>query len=192
MVDYRSINNNILANRWKEKYEQCSQDVKDKLDKLDDKLIKEYQLQVIKRKKVYPEIGDIFQIRPCENIELYGIVVNNHVNNKNGDDLIVIFIFKEGVDIDKSVKNGIKKEELLIAPEIVGKEYWSRGFFFNVGHTEIHIDNYGFYDIVDRVFYDEYENELKNEPYLLGTYGVATISGIAYVINQEMIISGMI
>lgn len=192
MVDYRSINNNILANRWKEKYEQCSQDVKDKLDRLDDMLIKEYQLKVIKRKKVYPEIGDIFQLRPCENIEFYGIVVNNHVNNKNGDDLIVIFIFKEGVDIDKSVKNGIKKEELLIAPEIVGKEYWSRGFFFNVGHTEIHIDNYGFYDIVDRVFYDEYENELKNEPYLLGTYGVATISGIAYGINQEMIISGMI
>lgn len=192
MNDLSYLKDNIMSNKWRKKYEQCSQEVKDKLDRLDDMLIKEYQLQVIKRKKEYPEIGDIFQIKPRENIEYYGIVVNNHVNNNNGDDLLVIFIFKSGIDIEQSVKNGVKKEELLIDPEIVGKEYWTRGYFFNIGHTEIKENKYGFYSIGKCKFFDEYGNDIHNEPYLLGTYGVATISGIAYGINQEMIINGVI
>ena len=44
------------------------------------------------------------------------------MNNKNGDDFIVIFVFKSDVDIEQSVKKGIRKEDLLIDPEIVGKE----------------------------------------------------------------------
>ena len=144
------LKDNIMSRRWKTKYEQCSQAVRDKLDKLDEMYINEYQLQVIKRKRIYPDIGDIFKICPRENIECYGIVVNNHVNNKNGDDLIVIFIFKSDVDIEQSVKKGIRKEDLLIDPEIVGKEYWTRGYFFNVGHIESKVNNYGFYSIGKR------------------------------------------
>lgn len=50
-----------MSRRWKTKYEQCSQAVRDKLDKLDEMYINEYQLQVIKRKRIYPDIGDIFK-----------------------------------------------------------------------------------------------------------------------------------
>ncbi len=102
-----------------------------------------------------------------------------------------IFIFKAGVDIKQSVSNGIKKEDLLIDPEIVGKEYWTRGYFFNIAHITISVNNYGFYSIGKRKFFDEFGNDIHEEPYLLGTYGVATISGIAYGINKEMIISGI-
>lgn len=102
------------------------------------------------------------------------------MDNNNGDDLLVIFIFKSGVDIEQAVKNGVKKEDLLINPEIVGKEYWTRGYFFNVGHVEVKEDRYGFYSIGKRKFFDEFGNAIHEEPYLLGTYGVATISGIAY------------
>ena len=55
--------------------------------------IHEYQLKVLKKKRVYPEIGDIFQIKPTENITYYGVVINNHVTNRNGEDLIVVVIF---------------------------------------------------------------------------------------------------
>ncbi len=147
MNDLNYLKDNIMSRRWKTKYEQCSQAVRDKLDKLDEMYINEYQLQVIKRKRIYPDIGDIFKICPRENIECYGIVVNNHVNNKNGDDFIVIFVFKSDVDIEQSVKKGIRKEDLLIDPEIVGKEYWTRGYFFNVGHIESKVNNYGFYSV---------------------------------------------
>lgn len=192
MTNYKDINDNIRANRWRVRYNALPEDVKKKLDILANAPFKEYQLQVIKRKRIYPEKGDIFQIRPYDNIEYYGIVVNNHVDNNNGDDLLVIFIFNKGVDIEKSVKNGVKKEDLLIDPEIVGKEYWTRGYFFNVGHIEINENKYGFYSIGKCKFFDEFGNEIQEEPYLLGTYGVATISGIAYGINKEMIIKGII
>ena len=192
MTDLSYLTNNIISNRWRAKYESCSKEVKDKLDILNDAFIKDYQLQVIKRKRIYPEVGDIFKVRPRENIEYYGVVVNNHINNNNGDDLIVIFIFKAGIDVEQAVKNGVKREELLIDPEIVGKEYWTRGFFYNVGKTEIKENRYGFYSIGKQKFFDEYGRDIHTEPYLLGTYGVATISGIAYGINQEMIISGII
>lgn len=192
MNDLSYLTDNIMSRRWKMRYEQCSQEVRNKLDRLDDMYINEYQLQPIKRKKIYPESGDIFKVCPYENIEYFGIVVNNHVNNNNGEDLIVVFVFKSGIDIEQSIKSGIKKEDLLIGPEIVGKEYWTRGYFFNVRHTEIQANNYGFYSIGKGKFFDEYGNDIYEEPYLLGTYGVATISGIAYSINQELIINGLI
>lgn len=192
MDDLSYLTDNIRANKWRTRYNALPEETKKKLDALADSQFKEYQLQVIKRKKIYPEIGDIFQIHPRENVDYYGIVVNNHVNNNNGDDLIVIFIFKAEVDIENAVKTGVKREDLLIDPEIVGKEYWTRGYFFNVGHTEIKENKYGFYSIGKRKFFDEYGNDINKEPYLLGTYGVATISGIAYGINKEMIINGII
>lgn len=192
MDDLSYLTDNIRANKWRTRYNALPEETKKKLDALADSQFKEYQLQVIKRKRIYPEIGDIFQIHPRENVDYYGIVVNNHVNNNNGDDLIVIFIFKAEVDIENAVKTGVKREDLLIDPEIVGKEYWTRGYFFNVGHTEIKENKYGFYSIGKRKFFDEYGNDINKEPYLLGTYGVATISGIAYGINKEMIISGII
>jgi hypothetical protein len=66
------------------------------------------------------------------------------------------------------------------------------GYFYNVGHVEVKEDRYGFYSICDCKFFDEFGNDIYEEPYLLGTYSVATISGIAYGINQEMIIDGII
>ena len=109
--------------------------------------------KLLKEKEYILILETFFKICPRENIECYGIVVNNHVNNKNGDDFIVIFVFKSDVDIEQSVKKGIRKEDLLIDPEIVGKEYWTRGYFFNVGHIESKVNNYGFYSIGKRKFF---------------------------------------
>ena len=52
MNDLNYLKDNIMSRRWKTKYEQCSQAVRDKLDKLDEMYINEYQLQVIKRKRI--------------------------------------------------------------------------------------------------------------------------------------------
>lgn len=188
------INNNIIANRWKERYEKLSDGKKNKLEVLSKAEISEYQLQVIKRKRIYPKKGDIFEIKPKGNILLHGMVINNHINNINGDDLLLVLIFKEHVDVRRCVIKGIKSDDLLIPPQIVGKEYWARGYFCNVdGYDDtIRIDNYGFYYIGKHKFCDEYGNEMKEEPELLGIYGVATIIGVAKKINQELIIAGIL
>ena len=80
--------------------------------------------------------------------------------------------------------------ELLIAPVMVGREYWTRGYFYNTGENiEIPSEiDYGFYSIGKGMFMDEYGNEIVREPELLGTFGVATITGVSYEINVELII----
>lgn len=188
------LNNNILSNRWKERYEKLSDEIKEKLNELDNSNISDYQLQVIKRKRLYPEIGDIFKVNPRDDIYFYGVVLNNHIHNINGDDLLLVLIFKQNIDIKGSIINGVKEDDLLLPPQIIGKEYWTRGFFYNVEHYDeiLNVKNYGFYSIGKGEFVDEYGKELVNQPKLLGTYGVATISGIARKINQELIIRKII
>lgn len=194
MLDLKNINNNIISKRWKERYDNFSDEIKEKLDILDKSDVSEYQLQVVKRKRIYPQIGDIFKINPKDDIFLYGLVVNNHINNINGEDLILIFIFRNDVDLKDSISKGVEDEDLLIPPQIVGKEYWTRGYFFNVDEYNdiIDINNYGFYSIGKGKIFNEYGDEMLVEPQLLGTYGVATITGIARKINTELIALGII
>ena len=193
MMDLKNINNNIISNRWKERCEKLPDEIKEKLNELDNSDVSDYQLQVIKRKRVYPEIGDIFKVNPRDDIYFYGVVLNNHIHNINGDDLLLVLIFKQNVDIKGSISNGVKEDDLLLPPQIVGKEYWTRGYFYNVEHYDkiLNVKDYGFYSIGNGKFFDEYGKELANQPKLLGTYGVATISGIARKINQELISAGM-
>lgn len=194
MIDLKNMNDNILANRWKQRYAEQPQEIKDRLDKLNDAKVEEYQLQVIKKKRSYPEIGDIFQVNPRGDSILHGVVVNNHINNINGDDLLFILMFKPDVSVDEALEKGVSKEDLLIDPVMVGKEYWTRGYFYTFSHTEqiANVKNYGFYSIGKRKFFDEYGAEIFKEPSLLGGFGVATITGIGKKVNQELIILGMI
>lgn len=190
-MDLKDINNNILSSTWKSRYEKLSDKVKEKLNNLDNANIDDYQLQVIMKKKNYPLVGDIFEINTHDNIVVYGIVINNHINNNNGNDLLLVMIFKSEVSIDNIISNHLTKESLLIPPQMVGKEYWTKGYFYNVDHYDqkVCIENYGFYYIGKDKYVDEYGKEIINKPQILGTYGVATISGIARKISQELIIS---
>ena len=194
MIDPKDLNNNIISNRYEARYDNLPNDIKEKLDQLDTADVSEFQLQVIKRKRVYPQIGDVFIVKPKEDITFYGVVINHHINNINGEDLLLVLIFKDKVRITDSFKNGIKNSDLLIPPQIVGKEYWTRGYFYNVDHYNetINIDKYGFYSILDGKFFDEYGKKIKKEPPILGIYGVSTIIGVGLEITQELIIAGLI
>lgn len=192
-MDLKNINNNIVANRWKQRYAEQPTDIKVKLDRLDEVGLEEYQLKVIKRKRLYPQIGDLFKICPREDIILYGVVINNHINNINGEDLLLVLIFKN-VDVKTILQEGVKNKHLLIPPQIIGKEYWTRGYFYNIDSVDSisNVESYGFYSVGKGKIFDEYGNVLGFEPKILGTFGVATISGVARKINQELIIAGII
>ena len=191
-MDLKYLKDNILSNRWKQRDESLSKEVKEKLESLNNSKTEEYQLQVIQRKRIYPEVGDVFLLNPRDEFFLKGIVVNNHINNINGEDLILVLIFKPDMNVDEVLKKGVEKEDLLITPVIVGKEYWTRGYFNNISNNMDvkKIRDYGFYSIGKGKFLDEFGTEIQKEPSLLGTYGVATITGIAKEINQELIILG--
>ena len=119
-------------------------------------------------------------------------MINNHIDNINGNDLILIFIFKMEIDILECLQNGNVYDSLLCMPKIVGSEYWSKGYFFNISHYNYLPDfEYGFYSVGKGVFCDEYGNQIPNEPHLLGIYGVTTIIGISQLVTKELIIAGI-
>lgn len=60
MNNLKNINDNVITNQWKQRYTEQPDRIKEKLDELEKKELKDYQLQVIKRKRVYPQKGDIF------------------------------------------------------------------------------------------------------------------------------------
>ena len=192
-MDIKNINNNILATRWRQKYDRQPDGIKAKLDRLDAMSAREYQLRVIKRSGKYPQTGDIFILKPTKEITLSGIVMNDHINNINGSDLLLVLIFKEDTDVRTAVEKSVF-EELLLPPQIVGQEYWTRGYFYCTDHIEHpeKPDDYGFYSIGKGMFLDEYGTELASQPKLLGTYGVSSITGIARKVNQELIIAGRV
>lgn len=56
-MDIADLSDNIISRRWKER---CANLPDDKRKKLETFEHSDYQLQVIKRKRIYPQPGDIF------------------------------------------------------------------------------------------------------------------------------------
>lgn len=180
---------NILRQRWEQRYEMQSPEIKKKLDELDEMTVEEFQLLPIKRKRIKPQKGDVFVVSPNENEYFYGIVLNDSICNINGDDLLVVVVFMEKqYSIEEPIKQ-LDYEKLLLRPCIVGREYWTRGYFFNISvKQEIPANlDYGFYSIGKCLFLDEYGKELQHEPKLLGVFGVYTIWGVSREIRKEII-----
>lgn len=189
MLDLTHMHDNVLSRRWQERYSKQPPEIQKKLDELDEEDPEEYQLKVIKRKRIIPKTGDVFLVNPVQDLYFYGIVLNDNINNINGDEQSVIMIFKSKTR-EQTMDNFILDfDNILIGPCIVAKGYWSKGYFYNIARLDsiMKID-YGFYDVIDGKYYDEYEVELKHTPKYLGLFGVSTITGIAYKIKQELII----
>lgn len=185
------MNNNPLSRRRKERYQALPKDIKKKLEELDKQDPREYQLKVIKRKRLTPKKGDIFLVSPRESLYFYGLVMKGGVKNINGEGLSTVMIFRDKATSVEDSNFTPNFNNLLIPPAMVGREYWTRGYFYNIGHTEEsfkHI-SYGFYDIYTGKYCNEYEQEIPEPEDLrsVGVYGVSTIIGIASEINQELI-----
>ena len=188
---------NIISLGWKKRYESQPEEIKRELDDLseafdDYKVFKEkYQLKVIKRTRKLAEKGDIFVFSPREGIYFYGLVTNDNVTNNNGCGLFVIMLFKcktKAINCDGFVLN---YNDLLLPPLIVTRLYWTKGFFYNVGHLdEVNYNiSYAFYDVGYNIILDEYKNKVNYMPDYLSVSGVMTDIGIAYDVNKELIIN---
>ena len=189
MFIFRSFEKNFLYYKINKQPES----IKKRLDELEEKFeendIDYFQLKVIKKKRVYPEIGDVFAVNPVEGVCFWGVVVNNHINIAEGDDLLVVMIFDEKINISNVGDFQPDFKNLLINPSIVGHEYWTRGFFYNIGKIDdIQFPTYGFYDGTDNMLFDEYGKRMWKRPALFGLNGVSTIIGIGFEIYCELII----
>lgn len=190
MFDLKNMNDNPLSRKWKDRYSKLPEHTQKELDEFDSKGYKEYQLKVIKRTRTVPKRGDVFFVNPKENKYFVGVVINDNVNNINGNELFVVLVLKNKVKSIDDKDFEIDFDNLLIEPTIVGKEYWTRGYFYNCGVFIENLPNfdYGFYSIGKGKYFDEFGHVLSYIPKFLGIFGVSTIIGIAYKVNKELII----
>lgn len=186
--------NNILLKEWLERYNNQNESIKKELDRLHGDLVQgrnnNFQLLKIKRSYKYPEKGDIFVFQPRKNIFFYGLVLNVHVNNLQGEDMYVVTLFSiKSKSVDK-FSFVLDYSKLLLAPLMVDRFYWTKGLFYNVSHT----DNlgtppsYGFFKIArENQFWNEFDEPLEQRPEYLSS-GAQTSIGVGYKVNKEIII----
>lgn len=187
--------NNILLKEWHERYNKQNEPIKKELDRLHDDLVQgknhNFQLLKIKRSYKYPEKGDIFVFQPRQSIFFYGLVLNAHVNNMQGEDMYVVALFRSKSKSVDELSFKLDYSELLLAPLMVDRFYWTKGLFYNVSH----IDNlgtppsYGFFKIARvKPFWNEFDEPLEQRPEYLSS-GAQTSVGVGYKVNKELIIN---
>ena len=185
------VNNNPLVKKWRERYDSLPNELQQKIKEKEEIIT---QLKHGKKSRRYPEIGDVFSLITSDNVEINGIVINNNVKNINGDDLLVVALFKPKMDYKKELLERLSSNNLILPPQIVGPEYWTKGLFctFDNYKNDIICDSYGFYSVGKHVFLDEYGKVMDNEPKLLSVFGVSTINGISIKLDTELIINKII
>ena len=123
----KGINDNPLSNKWKKRYSIQSDEVKEKLDALNQMNPKDYQLRSIKKSNVAPRDGDIFVLSPREDIFFYGKVLNAEINHLTKDTFIngncLVFLFNRKTTELNSDKFKAEYDNLLISPVIVTNNY---------------------------------------------------------------------
>ena len=184
---------NPLAEKYRQLYNSQNEETRKKLDRLGEQDPREYQVKILKRKRIIPDKGDVFVVSPIEGVYYCGVVIKPGVETCETYSSVVFILNKEYENMDIKVED-LNLDDLLYYPQIVDKGYWSRGYFYNIGKKiEIPDDlDYGFYSIGKECYVDEYGNRISRCPKLLGLYGIATGTGVAYKINRELILKGRI
>lgn len=190
-VLFMDLNDNVIAKKRKNRFEQLTESTKIKLEKMNSEPPKNYLLKKQKKDSSYPEKGTIFEVISHDDIRVKGMVINNHVNGSLGKDLITIIFIRRGISI--SDKKEITTEDLLTEPQIVSIEMWNKGYAKNIGkyHGKFGIE-YSFYDGLYNVYRDEYGNEKSEQKGVFGVFGMSTLFGVSRHIQTELIIDNII
>ena len=191
----KTLNDNFLTRANKKRYNEATEIQQKKIDALYNTMsVADYQLKLLKRKRKYPEIGDIFRLMPPNNQYLYGIVVNNHIKNINTVEQIVIMIFETKEKLIDACNRKILPDDLFIPSKIITKLYWTNGYFETIDKIENFQCNadYGFYTGSRDMFLDEYGTEMDHQPQIVSLFGITTNIGIARAVYCELIYRNMI
>lgn len=142
------------------------------------------QMIQMNRSRKKPCIGDIFVLQPIQGIFYYGKVIQTNLQSYDSfvRGMFLIFIY-DYCSTQKEIVYDLETNNLLIAPQIVNKQPWLKGYFETIGNVEVtaqenNID-FGFWDILRDRYVDINGNPLDVPPkfysiYGLGSYGIVS------------------
>lgn len=200
------LSDNFLLRADRKRYDEATDEQRKKIDAINNTYVghstpdpndlqfEDIQLRVLKRKRKYPEIGDIFRLMPPNSEYLYGIVINNHVKSIGITEAIVVMIFVSKEKLLEACSRTILPDDLFIPPKILTNLYWTKGFFETVDRIEnFHCDaDYGFYRPFEDDFVNENNIKMDHRPQIIDSTGICTYRGIASDVYREMVYRDMI
>lgn len=140
-------------------------------------------IQMVKSRKK-PRAGDLFVLQPIQGVFYYGKVIKTDLQSHDAfiRGMFLIFIY-DYCSTQKEIVRGLESNNLLIAPQIVNKQPWLKGYFETIGNVEVTVQennmDLGFWDMLRERYVDINGNPLDVPPkirsvYGLGSYGIVS------------------
>ena len=144
-------------------------------------------LIAMKKSRKTPRQGDVFVVRPFQDTFYYGKVIQTNIHSKQSfvNGMFLIFIYDK-MSITPQIPCNLDTSNLLIAPTIVNRLGWSRGYFeticnFPITERERNV-SFGFWDFLKKCFVDVEGNVLNRKPDYYTDYGL----GNYLVVGEEI------
>lgn len=136
-------------------------------------------LIAMKKSRKKPQKGDIFVVQPFQNIFYYGKVIETDIRSKdsfvNGMFLILVYD-KMSKSKDSPIPSDLDRCDLLIAPTIVNRLGWSRGYFETICNLPLTDQerkmSFGFWSFQRQCFVNVEGTKLESRPRYYTDYGL--------------------
>ena len=136
-------------------------------------------LIAMKKSRKKPKKGDIFVVQPFQNIYYYGKVIETDIQSKDSfvNGMFLIFVYdKMSKSKDSPTPYDLDRCDLLIAPTIVNRLGWSRGYFetiYNLPLTDLERKMpFGFWSFQRQCFVNIEGARLDSRPKYYTDYGL--------------------
>lgn len=142
------------------------------------------QLIPMKKSRKKPCDGDIFVLQPFPRRFYYGKVIQTDLQSTDSfiRGMLLIYIYNYNTT-EKKIVDHLEEKDLLIAPMVVNKQPWMKGFFETIGNVEVtetekNVD-FGFWDVLRDCYVDTAGRRLEAPPRYCSTYGLGSYGAVA-------------
>lgn len=145
------------------------------------------QLIQMNKSRKKPCVGDVFVLQPIPGKFYYGKVIQTELQSRDSfiRGMFLIFIY-DYCSAKKEIIYDLETNDLLIAPQIVNKQPWIKGYFETIGNVAVTTHengmNLGFWDIARQRYVDISGNPLDTPPKVISIYGLGSYG----IISKEV------
>ena len=142
------------------------------------------QLISMSKSRKKPCVGDVFVLQPFSGVFYFGKVIQSDLQSNDSfiRGMFLIYVY-DCSSTKKEIVTDFEDSNFLIAPMIVNKQPWLKGYFETIGNVPVTAQeqaaDYGFWDVMKK-YYVDIKGEILDTPpkfhsiYGLGSYGIVT------------------
>jgi len=147
-------------------------------------------LQVQKRTYKKPKEGDIFSLKPKDNLYCFGKVIKTNVKSSdsfmNGMNLIFVYDFFSKTNM---IPDDLEKNEIMFVA-VVNHQPWRRGYAYNISWSKVTEEDinedYAFWSVGREKYVDLTGNAINRKPRYKGTFGLGSYGALGEEIRKEL------